>query len=297
MKYSHLRFALFGNSYQTKKNQYVTAIINKLKELNVKVYIEQNFATFIHNELKLKLDDVEIVDYQTQRCNADIAISIGGDGTFLGTAASVGSSGIPILGINTGRLGFLADVSPDNIDASLEALCRGDYIVEKRKALAVMKNGELSSFYPYALNEVAVLKHDNSSLIEIATYVNGNYLTNYLADGLIISTPTGSTGYSLSVGGPILVPQSGTFCISPIAPHSLSVRPVVVRDDVKIELKVHSRTKNFLLACDGQSESLPHSTTITVQCAPHTIKVIKIAHKHFFETLRDKLMWGADQRN
>lgn len=297
MKYSHLRFALFGNSYQTKKNQYVTAIINKLKELNVKVYIEQNFATFIHNELKLKLDDVEIVDYQTKRCNADIAISIGGDGTFLGTAASVGSSGIPILGINTGRLGFLADVSPDNIDASLEALCRGDYIVEKRKALAVMKNGELSSFYPYALNEVAVLKHDNSSLIEIATYVNGNYLTNYLADGLIISTPTGSTGYSLSVGGPILVPQSGTFCISPIAPHSLSVRPVVVRDDVKIELKVRSRTKNFLLACDGQSESLPHSTTITVQCAPHTIKVIKIAHKHFFETLRDKLMWGADQRN
>ena len=160
-----------------------------------------------------------------------------------------------------------------------------------------MKNGELSSFYPYALNEVAILKHDNSSLIEIATYVNGNYLTNYLADGLIVSTPTGSTGYSLSVGGPILVPQSGTFCISPIAPHSLSVRPVVVRDDVVIELKVHSRTKNFLLACDGQSESLPHSTTITVRCAPHTIKVIKIAHKHFFETLRDKLMWGADQRN
>lgn len=297
MKYSHLRFALFGNSYQTKKNQYVAAILNKLKALDVNIYIEQNFATFIHNELKLSLDGVEVFNYKEQRCNADIAISIGGDGTFLGTAAIVGSSGIPILGINTGRLGFLADVSPDAIDASLDALCRGDYIVEKRKALAVMKNGKLSSFYPYALNEVAVLKHDNSSLIEISTYVNGHYLTNYLADGLIISTPTGSTGYSLSVGGPILVPQSGTFCISPIAPHSLSVRPVVVRDDVEIKLKVHSRTSNFLLACDGQSESLPHSTVITVQCAPHTIKVIKIAHKHFFETLRDKLMWGADQRN
>ncbi len=273
------------------------AILSKLKELGVKVCIEEKFATFIQEELKLRLEDVDIFNYHTQHCNADIAISIGGDGTFLGTASIVGCSGIPILGINTGRLGFLADVSPDNIGPSLEALCQGDYIIEKRKALAVMKNGELSSFYPYALNEVAILKHDNSSLIEIATYVNGNYLTNYLADGLIVSTPTGSTGYSLSVGGPILVPQSGTFCISPIAPHSLSVRPVVVRDDVVIELKVHSRTKNFLLACDGQSESLPHSTTITVRCAPHTIKVIKIAHKHFFETLRDKLMWGADQRN
>ena len=160
-----------------------------------------------------------------------------------------------------------------------------------------MRDGKLSTFYPYALNEVAVLKHDNSSLIEIKTYVNDHFLTNYLADGLIISTPTGSTGYSLSVGGPILVPQSGTFCISPIAPHSLSVRPVVVRDDVKIRLEVCSRSHNFLLACDGQSESLPHSTVISLECAPHTIKVIKIKHKHFFETLRDKLMWGADQRN
>lgn len=295
--HSHLHFALFGNSFQTKKNQYVTAIINKLKELDVNIYIEHNFASFIHNELKLCLDGVKVFDIEKQHIKADVAISIGGDGTFLGTAAAVGSSNIPILGINTGRLGFLADVFPDDIDASLEALCKGDYIVEKRKALAVKKNGELSSFYPYALNEVAVLKHDNSSLIEIATYVNGDYLTNYLADGLIISTPTGSTGYSLSVGGPILVPQSGTFCISPIAPHSLSVRPVVVKDDVEIVLKVRSRTSNFLLACDGQSESLPQSTSITVGCAPHTIKVIKIAHKHFFETLHDKLMWGADQRN
>lgn len=297
MKYSHLHFALFGNRYQTKKNQYVMAILNKLKDLGVRISIEQNFAVFIHNELKLQLKNIEVFDHKQQPCNADIAISIGGDGTFLGTASIVGGSGIPILGINTGRLGFLADVSPDCIETSLEALCKGDYIVEKRKALSVSKNGELSTFYPYALNEVAVLKHDNSSLIEISTYVNGNYLTNYLADGLIVSTPTGSTGYSLSVGGPILVPQSGTFCISPIAPHSLSVRPVVVRDDVKIELHVRSRTQNFLLSCDGQSESLPHSTSITLQCAPHTIKVIKIAHKHFFETLRDKLMWGADQRN
>ncbi|EJX08002.1 NAD(+)/NADH kinase [gut metagenome] len=147
---------------------------------------------------------------------------------------------------------------------------------------------------------MVVLKHDNSSLIEIKTFVNDHYLTNYLADGLIISTPTGSTGYSLSVGGPILVPQSGTFCLSPIAPHSLSVRPVVIRDDVEIRLEVKSRSHNFLLSSDGKSESLPDTTVISVRRAPHTIKVIKINHKHFFETLRDKMMWGRtneiDQR-
>lgn len=296
MNYAHLKIALFGNIYQTKKNQYVSSVLQKLKELNVQISIERDFANFIHHELGINLEGIEIFN-RTQNCCAHVAISIGGDGTFLGTAALVGASGIPILGINTGRLGFLADVSPEAIEESLEALCKGDYIVEKRKALAIMKNGELSTFYPFALNEVAILKHDNSSLIEIKTFINDNFLTNYLADGLIISTPTGSTGYSLSVGGPILVPQSGTFCVSPIAPHSLSIRPVVVRDDVEIRLEVRSRTRNFLLACDGQSESLSHDTTISVKCAPHTIKVIKIKHKHFFDTLRDKLMWGADQRN
>lgn len=295
MGYSHLKFALFGNIYQTKKNQYVTSILEKIKQLGVRVCIEKQFAHFIQKELHIPLIGVETFG-TLERCAADVAISIGGDGTFLGTAAKVGTSGIPILGINTGRLGFLADVSPETINSSLEALCEGKYIIEKRKTLEVHKNGILSEFYPYALNEVAVLKHDNSSLIEIHTYINNSFLANYLADGLIVSTPTGSTGYSLSVGGPILVPQSGTFCIAPIAPHSLSVRPVVVRDDVDIRLEIHSRTHNYLLACDGRSESLPHSTTINVRCAPHTIKVIKIEHQNIFETLRDKMMWGADQR-
>lgn len=270
-------------------------IFKKLEELGVQIWVESDFADFIDHNLDVVLNNVEIFSKE-KLPQVDVAVSIGGDGTFLGTAALVGSSGIPILGINTGRLGFLADISPENINTSLEALCKGDYVIENRKALEVMKNGVRSDFYPFALNEVAVLKHDNSSLIEINTYVNDNFLTNYLADGLIVSTPTGSTGYSLSVGGPVLVPQSGTFCIAPIAPHSLAVRPVVVRDDVEIKMEVRSRTNNFLLACDGQSESLNHATTITAKCAPYAVKVIKIAHKHFFETLRDKMMWGADHR-
>lgn len=291
----NLKIALFGNIYQTKKNQYVSRILKKLKDLGVQISIEKEFADFVGRELNADLGDVRVFE-KSAFGDVDVAISVGGDGTFLGTAALIGASGVPILGINTGRLGFLADVSPEKINESLDALCQGDYVTEERKVLTVMKDGKRSEFSPYALNEVAVLKHDNSSLIQIDTYVNGNLLTNYLADGLIVATPTGSTGYSLSVGGPVLVPQSGTFCIAPIAPHSLAVRPVVVRDDVEIRLEVHSRTNNFLLACDGKSESLPHSTVITVKRAPHTVNVIKIEHKHFFETLRDKMMWGADQR-
>lgn len=291
-----LKVALFGNSYQTKKNRYVVGVLDKLRACGVEVTLDETFAHFLHHQL-----GVDLAEYRTfarpADCRADVAISIGGDGTFLDTAAKVGTIGVPILGINTGRLGFLADVSPERIEPSIEALCRGDYVVERRGVLSVAKDGVPSKTYPYALNEVAVLKHDNSSLIEVTTYINGSYLATYLADGLIVATPTGSTGYSLSVGGPILVPQSGTICISAVAPHSLSVRPVVVRDDVEVKLCVRSRSHNFLLAADGRSESLPEETVITLRRAAHTVKVIKVEHKHFFDTLREKLLWGADGRH
>ena len=295
MNYDKLHIALIGNVYQTKKNQYVAHILKKLTSLGVAISIEEMFAEFISKELSLNIAHCRRFN-RNEPCQADYVISIGGDGTFLGTAALVGESHIPILGINTGRLGFLADVSPENIDTALDALCCGSFITEERKVLMVETSGAPYGSCPYALNEVAVLKHDNSSLIEISTHINGQFLTTFLADGLIVCTPTGSTGYSLSVGGPILVPQSGTFCLSPVAPHSLSVRPVVVRDDVEIDLYIRSRSHNFMLALDGRSESLPEETKITIRRAPHTIKVIKIEHPNFFETLRDKLMWGADKR-
>lgn len=295
MNNKHTCYAIFGNVYQTAKSQYVAEILSRLLKLGADIYIEEHFAQFICENLKINLSQCSF--FPTEKLpKADIAISIGGDGTFLGTAAKIGASGIPILGINTGRLGFLADVSPEVIGTSLNALCKGEYVVEKRTVLQIMPNGKLSSTYPFALNEVAVLKHDNSSLIEISTLVDGNLLTNFLADGLIISTPTGSTGYSLSVGGPILAPNSGTLCIAPVAPHSLSIRPVILRDNVEIKLRISSRSQSFLLTADGKSQSLPDTTTITICKAPHTVNVIKIAHKHFFETLRDKLLWGADQR-
>lgn len=289
-----MRIALLGNVFQTKKNAYIKRVLKKLAELQADVCIEEGFADFLNRELGVSLNGMDT--FKMPHLKADLVISMGGDGTFLTSAAQVGARGIPILGINTGHLGFLADVSPEDIENALDAVFDGRYTIEQRAVIAMTLDGETYHGYPYALNEVAILKHDNSSLIEIDTHINGALLTNYMSDGLIISTPTGSTGYSLSVGGPIIVPRSGTFCLSPVASHSLSTRPVIVCDDVVITLRVRSRSHNFLIAVDGRSESISENTTITLRRAPYAIGVMKVMHQNFFDTLRDKMMWGADQR-
>lgn len=289
-----MRIALLGNVFQTKKNAYIKRVLKKLAELQADICIEEGFADFLNRELSVSLNGMDT--FKMPHLKADLVISMGGDGTFLASAAQVGARGIPILGINTGRLGFLADVSPEDIENALDAVFDGRYTIEQRAVIAMTLDGETYHGYPYALNEVAILKHDNSSLIEIDTHINGALLTNYMSDGLIISTPTGSTGYSLSVGGPIIVPRSGTFCLSPVASHSLSTRPVIVCDDVVITLRVRSRSHNFLIAVDGRSESISENTTITLRRAPYAIGVMKVMHQNFFDTLRDKMMWGADQR-
>lgn len=289
-----MRIALLGNVFQTKKNAYIKRVLKKLAELQADICIEEGFADFLNRELSVCLNGMDT--FKMPHLKADLVISMGGDGTFLTSAAQVGARGIPILGINTGRLGFLADVSPEDIENALDAVFDGRYTIEQRAVIAMTLDGETYHGYPYALNEVAILKHDNSSLIEIDTHINGALLTNYMSDGLIISTPTGSTGYSLSVGGPIIVPRSGTFCLSPVASHSLSTRPVIVCDDVVITLRVRSRSHNFLIAVDGRSESISENTTITLRRAPYAIGVMKVMHQNFFDTLRDKMMWGADQR-
>lgn len=288
---------LYGNVYQTKKNKYVSHILHTICRLGVQVYVEETFARFIEDKLGISTSHCPTFNSNDTLPQADAAISVGGDGTFLTTAARVGQRGIPILGINTGHLGFLADVSPQHIESSLTMLLEGEYVIEERSALQVMVDQCSFEIRPYGLNEVAVLKHDNSSLIEVETYINHKLLTTYSADGLIVCTPTGSTGYSLSVGGPILMPTTSTFCLSPVAPHSLSVRPVVVGDDVIIDLNIHTRSHRFLLSVDGVSQSLPETSTITVKRAERPIKAIKIQHTDFWATLREKMMWGADIRN
>ena len=289
-----LRFAIFGNIYQPKKSVSIQKILACLSEYEADVYIEREFYTFITEGQQMSLKGVNVFD--NNQFEADFAISMGGDGTFLRTASVVGQKQIPILGINTGRLGFLADVNAQEIERTIRALHDEDYAVDTRAVIQVETKGQELQGYNCALNDVAILKRDNASMISIYATINGETLTTYQADGLIISTPTGSTAYSLSVGGPIIVPGTHVFSLTAVAPHSLNVRPIVFSEDSEIKLTVESRTQTYLVALDGRSEKLPDTTRLTLRKAPYRVKVIKRAGTKYFHTLREKMMWGADQR-
>ena len=282
-----LRFAIFGNLYQPKKSVSIQKLLACLAARQADVCIEREFYTFLTTGQRLPIEGVRIFD--DSKFEADFVISMGGDGTFLRAASKVGGKQVPILGINTGRLGFLADVNAQEIEHTIKALYEGDYAVEETDGKAIQG-------YNCALNDVAILKRDNASMISIHVTVNGDYVTTYQADGLIISTPTGSTAYSLSNGGPIIVPGTHVFSMTAVAPHSLNVRPIVFSEDSEIKLTVESRTHNFLVALDGRSENLPESTRLTLRKAPYRVRVIKRAGTKYFHTLREKMMWGADQR-
>ena len=290
-----LRFALFGNTYQEHKSAHVTHLLEILRRRKAQICISNEFYDFLRNHTKADLSGLEV--FEGNNFSADMVLSIGGDGTFLKAASRVGKKEIPILGINTGRLGFLADVLPDQMEDAFDEIYQGNYLAEPRRVLKLTCNGHVLKGYPYGLNEIAVLKRDTSSMITIHAYINGEPLNVYQADGLVISTPTGSTGYSLSVGGPILVPQSGTISLTAVAPHSLNVRPIVIRDDWEITLDVESRSHNFLIAVDGRSETCRDGTRLTIKRADYYVRIVKRCHHSFFNTLREKMMWGMDGRN
>lgn len=287
-------FAVFGNKFQADKSLNIAQVLQSIATIGGKIVIERDFADFLQRHIEL--GSVHFERATPRDIEADFAISIGGDGTFLNTAQLVGERNMPIIGINTGRLGFISDILPQDTDSLFRDLAEGNYKIEERALLMAETGNAEDNYYGCALNEIAILKHDNSSMISISTYVDGNYLATYLADGLIVSTPTGSTGYSLSVGGPIISPDSKSIVLSPIAAHSLAVRPIVLNDDVSIELRVQSRSHNYMLSVDGRSESLYEDTPVVIQTAPHRIRIVRRADHSFFDTLRNKLLWGADKR-
>lgn len=289
-----MKFAIFGNTYQAKKSSHAATLFQLLEKRDAEIYVCREFYDFLVSDLNLSIRVDQLFD--EDNFTADMVICIGGDGTFLKAANHVGNKGIPILGINTGRLGFLADISPAEMEETLNEIYAGKYTVEERSVLQLVCRGKRLQLSPYALNEIAVLKRDSSSMISIRTAINGAYLTTYQADGLVIATPTGSTAYSLSVGGPIIVPHSNTTVITPVAPHSLNIRPIVIRDDWEITLDVESRSHNFLVAIDGRSETCKETTQLTIRKADYTIKVVKRFNHVFFHTLRSKMMWGMDGR-
>ena len=289
-----MKVGIFGSAHQVEKHSQIKRLFETLAALDSEIYIDNRFYHYLCDVLGYEPPSAGILD--NDDFDLDVALSVGGDGTFLRTAARINKKEIPILGINTGRLGFLADVSGPEIEDTLEEIFKNYYRVEDRTLLRLYTEGHVFHGYNYALNEVAVLKRDTSSMITIHTFLNDEYLTSYQSDGLVIATPTGSTAYSMSVNGPIMLPQCNSIVLSPVAPHSLNVRPLVIPDTYVITLAVESRSKNFLIALDGRSEVFAAGTQLTIRKADFTTKVIKRYNHTFYQTLRDKLMWGADAR-
>ena len=304
-----LRFALFGNEYQTKKSDSAALLLGALQQRGAQVSVERAFHEFLlchhgsESAMAALLAGVRVFDVLD--FPADYAISMGGDGTLLKTASHVGATGVPIIGVNTGRLGFLADFLPSEMEEALDELYAGQCRVEEHAVIELslrdgssgsMLLGDEQGFNPFALNDIAVLKRDNASMITIHARVGGNDLVTYQADGLVVSTPTGSTAYNLSNGGPIMAPGTGILCLTPVAPHSLNVRPIVIGDESEIELSVESRTHSFLVAVDGRSESFDEGTQLVISKAPYAVRIVKRASQHYFATLREKMMWGVDAR-
>ena len=294
MTNKHLTFAIFGNSFQPRKSQSLMRVLDFLRSKGASIMFDRTFYDFLTAEQNQELGNVGTFDGDD--FNADYVISMGGDGTFLKAAVRVGIKSIPLIGVNMGRLGFLADVLPGEVESALEAVFDGNYNIEEHTAIQISTNGGDFDGCHYALNDIAVLKRDIASMIGIHTSIDGSFLVNYQADGLIVTTPTGSTAYSLSNGGPIIVPQTHTLCLTPVAPHSLNIRPIVISDSSTVTLEVESRSHNYLVAVDGRSYTMHEGSTVTISKAPFVTRIVKPNGRRYFSSLRDKMMWGADKR-
>ena len=284
------QIAVFGNIHQPSKGQYVEEILHQLMNHGFQIAIEQRFDHYITRELGIHTTDIPKFNQATPVF--DMAISVGGDGTFLRTARMVATKEIPILGINAGHLGYLAEAHMGEISQVASNLFNKQYKIGRRTMLEMSNNCGIRMDNTLALNDIAVMRQDSSTMLSVRAWVNGADLTTYRGDGLVISTPTGSTAYNLSVGGPILEPTSRNWVLSPISAHSLTLRPLVLRDDSVIELETTSRAPQYLVSLDGKAHSFPSGSSITVKKAGVYVKVIQPLNHNFADTLRTKLMWG-----
>ena len=292
-----MKIAIFGKKFDENFNANLDSLFNKLCNYNAEIFIYEPFYKYLCSAKNFNICSVKLYNNPEEiTSDFNFVISLGGDGTFLEAVQYIRNTGVPVIGINTGRLGFLANIAAEEIDTSLDSLLTGNYELEKRSLIEFISNSNPFSDFPFGLNEITVQKRD-TSLITIEVYINTNYLSTYWTDGLIISTPTGSTAYSMSVGGPILAPDCKAFIISPIASHNLTVRPIVITDDLEIKLKIEARAKYFMATIDSYSHELKTGTEISLKLAPFTINMVKLKDHNIYKTIRKKLMWGADVRN
>ncbi len=293
-----MKVAVFGTLVSDEFVPVLQEFFQFLENNKVEVQLYKPFYNHLIEDLKTSTYYTSFFHSYSDFDNSnDFIFSVGGDGTFLQSVLTIRNFSIPVIGVNGGRLGFLADISEDQVNDALNNIFKKEYKIVERSMLEVKFSDQENLDFNFALNEMTVLKTDNSSMINVTAYINGEFLNNYWADGLIIATPTGSTAYSLSVGGPILTPNSENFVITPLAPHNLTIRPIVVPDTCEIKLKVEGRGTNYLTSIDSRSVAVEFSTVLTIKKAGFKLKTLQLPDQPFFNTLRAKLMWGIDRRN
>jgi NAD+ kinase len=289
-----MKIGIHGKEFTRKSAPLIHRIFEMLSDQDL--YVSAAFATCLKSPAFKKFKWVTY-DPGDSIKHCQLFLSIGGDGTLLESVSHIGIYEIPILGINTGRLGFLATISPDEIENALAQVVDGNYRLDKRSVLRLESNRDIFGKQNFALNDFTIVKKDTSSMITIHTYIDGEFLNSYWADGIIVATPTGSTGYSLSCGGPLIFPRSGNFVITPVSPHTLTVRPIVVADSSKISFRIEGRSKKFLVSLDSNIATVDSTIELKVMKADFKVNLVQMEGQHYFKTLRQKLNWGLDFRN
>lgn len=292
-----MRIAIYGRNFNDTVLPYVQEIFDQLEGLKIEPVIYAKFKNFLQDKVKLPKHTTVFHNNRELKNSADVLLTLGGDGTLLDTLTLIKDSGIPVIGINFGRLGFLASVNKTDINAALIQLVKGEFTLENRTLIAIESDNNLFGDDNFALNDVTIHRRDTSAMMIIHASMNGEFINSYWADGLIIATPTGSTAYSLSCGGPIIYPGSENFVVTPIAPHNLNVRPVVLPDANVLSFEVEARESKFLVSCDSRTVTVERSVKISLRRASFGLNLVRLNGETYLNTLRNKLLWGIDTRN
>lgn len=292
-----MRIAIYGRTFTETSFPHVQQVFDTLMRYPVELLIYERFKNYLSDKIQLPPKSRSFSSDEELKGSVDVLISLGGDGTMLDTVALIRDSQIPVIGINFGRLGFLASINKNDIDSAIERLMNREYTLDRRDLLRVESKQQLFGDLNFALNDVIIHRRDNSAMMIIHAYLNGEFLNSYWADGLIVATPTGSTAYSLSCGGPIIFPQSNNFVITPISPHNLNVRPVVLCASNVLSFEIEGRSSKYLLSCDSRTEVIDRTLTFNVCKADFNINLVRLNNESYLSTLRTKLLWGIDTRN
>ncbi|MXV17788.1 NAD kinase [Hufsiella ginkgonis] len=292
-----MKIAVYGREFNQSVLPYVQDVFDALAEFDVEVIVAEAFNRFISGNITFRKPIRFFNGCEDLRSNADILLSLGGDGTMLDAVTLIRDSGIPVIGINFGRLGFLASINKDDVRRAIGNLVNQEFTLDPRALLTVEADRDLFDGQNFALNDVTIHRRDNSAMMIIHAYLNDEFLNSYWADGLIVATPTGSTAYSLSCGGPIVFPQSGNFVVTPVSPHNLNVRPVILSDSNVLRFEIEGRSSKYLLSCDSRTETISNSIQLKVCKAGFQINLVRLNNESYLSTLRKKLLWGIDTRN